>query len=76
MNNFKKFMKGFGTSFTDGEKILLGGDQTIANQEELSAEPMTTAGWYVRCYVDGAIFGLAILGLIAKINGYFKEDKE
>lgn len=75
MDNFKTFLKGLGTSFIDGEKKLLLPKEADITKEELIT-PAGTIGWYLRCYIDGAIYGLAILGLIAKVSGYFKKDEE
>ena len=70
--NFKNLLKGFTTSLWDGEKTLLLSEDWIATKEDFM-DPSTQIGWYVRCYLEGAIFGLAILGFIAKVKGYFKK---
>jgi len=59
----------------DGTKTLIGGDDAVAKRDELIYDEETQAGWYCRCYLDGLIFGFAILGIIARIKEW-KENKE
>lgn len=75
MDNFKTFLKGLGTSWLDGEKKLLLPEEADITKEELIT-PAGTIGWYLRCYIDGAILGLAILGAIAKVSGFFNKEDE
>lgn len=70
-----KFLKGFSTSYLDGTKTLIGGDEAVAKKDELLYDSDTQAGWYCRCYVDGLIFGFAILGIIARIKEVREKKK-
>ena len=75
MDNFKRFIKGFTTSLIDGEKTLMLPEEATATKDDLTS-PAGALGWWLRCYLDGVVVGLALLGLIAKVRGYFNNEEE
>lgn len=71
MNNF---FKGLTTSLIDGEKKLLF-PETEATKEDLCS-PAGSIGWWIRCYLDGLIIGLAFVGLVTKVNEAFNKMQD